>query len=196
MNIHQKRAYLLEQAAAGVDIRQKTVELLLNEIIAMATGLVKTLRRGGTIYLAGNGGSAADCEHFATELVVRLSAALDRPSLPAVSLTANSSLLTAAGNDFGFENLFARQVESLIGKKDTLVLISTSGNSLNLLRAAEIARRRAVTVYALLGSKGGKLRKRADLSIVVPSDSVQMIQEEHIFIIHNLVALVERELFG
>lgn len=195
MNKTEKKAHLLEAAMAGVELRQRLIQTSLDEIIAMAAGLVRTLRRGGTIYMAGNGGSAADCDHFVTELVVRLSSVFDRPSLPAVSLTANSSLLTAAGNDYGFEKIFVRQAESLIGKKDLLFLISTSGNSANLLRVAEAVRRRGIPVYALLGFRGGKLKKHAIQAVIVPSDSIQRIQEEHAFIIHNLVELIERDLF-
>jgi D-sedoheptulose 7-phosphate isomerase len=120
---------------------------------------------------------------------------VERPSLPAVALTANSSLLTAAGNDYGFDKIFSRQVEGLVGKKDILFLISTSGNSVNLIKAAETVRRRGIPVYSLLGFRGGKLKKLSSQSLIVPSDSVQRIQEEHIFIIHNLVELIERELF-
>jgi D-sedoheptulose 7-phosphate isomerase len=195
MDKTEKKAHVLSGAVAAVELRQQLIQSAMDDIIAMASGLAKTLRKGGTIYLAGNGGSAADCDHFATELVIRLSSAFDRPSLPAVSLSANSSLLTAAGNDYGFEKIFSRQVESLIGKKDLLFIISTSGNSVNLLRAAEIARRRGIPIFALLGFKGGKLKKYTDQMVIVPSDSVQRIQEEHIFIIHNLVELLERDLF-
>jgi D-sedoheptulose 7-phosphate isomerase len=195
MDKTEKKAHVLSGAVAAVELRQQLIQSAMDDIIAMASGLAKTLRKGGTIYLAGNGGSAADCDHFATELVIRLSSAFDRPSLPAVSLSANSSLLTAAGNDYGFEKIFSRQVESLIGKKDLLFIISTSGNSVNLLRAAEIARRRGIPIFALLGFKGGKLKKYANQMVIVSSDSVQRIQEEHIFIIHNLVELMERDLF-
>jgi D-sedoheptulose 7-phosphate isomerase len=196
MTISEKKRYILGAASEGVEVRRQLIEDRLDDIVAMACGIARVLKKGGTIYLAGNGGSAADAEHFATEMVVRLAAEFDRPSLPAAALTTNTSLLTAAANDYGFDRLFERQVEGLVGKKDLLLLISTSGNSPNLLRAAEIAHRRAVPVFALLGSRGGKLRKRADLAVIVPSDSVQRIQEEHIFIIHTLVYLVERDLFG
>ncbi len=116
--------------------------------------------------------------------------------MPAVSLTADSSLLTAAGNDFGFENIFARQCQSLLRKNDALFLISTSGNSENLFRAAREAKSKKNVILGLLGSTGGKIKKYCTASVVVPSQSVQRIQEEHIFIIHNLVAMVERDLFA
>lgn len=195
MTKRQKREFLLEAAAQAVEAKRAWLRRSFDHLIAMADGLTRILKNGGTIYLAGNGGSAADCQHFATELVVRLTGQFERPSLPAVSLTADSSLLTAAGNDYGFDMIFARQVESLARKKDLLFVISTSGNSDNLVRAARLARRKSVPVYALLGFSGGKLRRYADQKIIVPSDSVQRIQEEHIFIIHSLVELVERDLF-
>jgi D-sedoheptulose 7-phosphate isomerase len=192
----EKRKMLVNAAAQGVFARRALVEESLDNIIEMAGGLVRSLRKGGTVYLAGNGGSAADCQHFATEMMVRLRGRFDRPSLPAVSLTADSSLLTAAGNDYGFEKIFARQVESLVSRKDILFLISTSGNSENLIQAARAARTKGTAVYALLGSGGGKLKRYSAQKIIVPSNSVQRIQEEHIFIIHNLVQLIEQDLFA
>jgi D-sedoheptulose 7-phosphate isomerase len=196
MRLSEKRKVVLGAAAEGIATRQTLMESALEDIIRMADGLSRVLAKGGTIYLAGNGGSAADCQHFATELVVRLTGKFNRRSLPAVSLTADSCLLTAAGNDYGFDKIFARQVEGLAEKKDVLILISTSGNSSNLIQAAKIARAKGVAVYALLGGNGGRLKKYADKEIIVPSESVQRIQEEHTFLIHTLVHLVERDLFA
>jgi len=196
MKLPEKRKSILAAAAEGAATRQMLMESALDDIIAVADGLSLVLKRGGTVYLAGNGGSAADCQHFATELIVRLTGKFNRPSLPAVALTADSCLLTAAGNDYGFDKIFARQVEGLAGKKDVLVLISTSGNSVNLIQAAKAARAKGAAVYALLGCDGGKLKRYADKKIIVPSKSVQRIQEEHTFLIHTLVHLVERDLFA
>lgn len=196
MRLPEKKKVILGAAAEGVATRQTLMESALDDIIGMADGLSRALARGGTIYLAGNGGSAADCQHFATELIVRLTGKFNRPSLPAVALTADSCLLTAAGNDYGFDKIFARQVEGLAGKKDVLILISTSGNSPNLIEAAKAAQAKSVAVFALLGFDGGKLKKYADQKIIVPSESVQRIQEEHTFLIHTLVHLVERDLFA
>jgi len=190
-----KKQMLLEAASEAVRVKTALMEKSAEMMIDMASGLAMVLRRGGTIYLAGNGGSAADCQHFATELVVRLSGKFERPSLPAVSLTSNGVLLTAAGNDYGFERIFARQVESLVRRSDLLFLVSTSGNSKNLICAAQTAKKKKTQVYALLGGNGGKLKKYADAAMVVPSRSVQRVQEEHIFIIHSLVQLIEQELF-
>lgn len=196
MNKKDKRDGLLKAAAAGVSLRQKLCESLLDEIIDMAALLTRCIKKGGTIYLAGNGGSAADAQHFATELVVRLTGKFERPSIPAAALTADATLLTAAGNDYGFDKIFARQVQSLVSRKDALLLISTSGNSANLIEAAKAAKKTSAPIVGLLGGKGGKLKRYAVKSIVVPSDSVQRIQEEHIFIIHNIVHLIEQDLFG
>ncbi len=196
MTKNEKRKTLLDAAARAVETKQALMEKALDDIIDMAGDLARVSKKGGTIYLAGNGGSAADCQHFATELVVRLTGDFERPSVPAVALTANSSLLTAAGNDYGFDKIFARQVEGLVGKKDALLLISTSGNSINLVKAAQVARRKGTPIFALLGSGGGKLKRYTTRKIIVPSTSVQRIQEEHIFIIHNLVKLMEQELFA
>ncbi len=196
MRLPEKKKFILGAAAEGVATRQTLIDSALDDIIGMADGLSQALSDGGTVYLAGNGGSAADCQHFATELIVRLTGTFNRPSLPAVALTADSCLLTAAGNDYGFEKIFARQVEGLAGKKDVLVVISTSGNSANLIEAAKAARAKEVAVYALLGCEGGELKEYADRKIIVPSESVQRIQEEHTFLIHTLVHLVERDLYA
>ena len=191
-----KRKHLIMAAVDAVEVKTVLMEKSLDDIIEISVKMARVIKKGGTIYLAGNGGSAADCQHFATELVVRLSASFNRPSLPAVSLCCDSSLLTAAGNDFGFEKIFARQVEGLVGKKDALVLISTSGNSQNLVLAARAARKKGTPVYSLLGGNGGRLKKLSNYKLIGPSKSVQRIQEEHTFVIHNLVYLMERELFG
>lgn len=160
----------------------------------IANRFVATLRGGGTLYFAGNGGSAADAQHVATEYVVRYKA--DRRPLRAIALTTDSSLLTAAGNDIGFDRAFARQVEALCRPGDLLVLHSTSGNSPNLLLAAEAAKRIGVPTVAFLGRDGGKLRHAVDDAYVVRSDVTSEIQETHLAIEHLIVEVVERELIG
>ncbi|MCP4567316.1 MAG: SIS domain-containing protein [FCB group bacterium] len=196
MNKNDKRKFLITAAANAVAAKTALLEKAGDDIIEMAAEIARALRKGGRLYLAGNGGSAADCQHFATEMVVRLTGKFERASLPAVALTTDGSLLTAAGNDYGFDLIFARQVEGLASRKDILVTISTSGNSVNLIKAARVARRKGVKVFSLLGCKGGKLKRLSDRSIIVPSDSVQRIQEEHTFIIHNLVQFIEWDLFA
>lgn len=196
MEKRETRMALVASAIEAMEAKMALMERATDTIIDLAAALTATIRRGGTIYLAGNGGSAADCQHFATELVVRLTGKFERPSLPAVSLASDGALLTAAGNDYGFDRIFARQVEGLIRKKDHLMLISTSGNSANLIEAARVGRKKKIAVSALLGGDGGRLKRLVGRAVVVPSGSVQRIQEEHTFIIHNLVQLIEWNLFG
>lgn len=163
-----------------------------DRIEAIGRRYIATLRNGGTLFFAGNGGSAAHAQHVAAEYVVRFS--VDRRPFRAVALTTDSSVLTAAGNDLGFERVFARQVEALAGPRDLLVLHSTTGTSRNLLAAVEAARRIGTGVVALLGRDGGALAPLVDVAVVVPSDQTSRIQELHLAIEHLLVDMVEREL--
>jgi D-sedoheptulose 7-phosphate isomerase len=146
--------------------------------------LFTALQSGKKILLCGNGGSAADCQHFAAELVVQLHKGKKRKAQAAIALSTDTSILTATGNDLGFKNIFARQVEALGQRGDVLVAISTSGNSANVVEAAKSARRQGMKVAALTGKKGGKLAKLADCQIAVPSADTQRIQEMHITILH------------
>ncbi|MDD5271668.1 MAG: D-sedoheptulose 7-phosphate isomerase [Methylovulum sp.] len=161
-----------------------------HEDITAAGGLLAdTLRQGGKILLCGNGGSAADCQHIAAELVVRYEK--DRPGLAALALTTDSSILTAHSNDVGFESVFARQVEALANPQDCLVAISTSGKSPNIIKAAKAARHKGMAVIALTGGEGGDLRHHASLAIIVPSTVTARIQEAHILIGHWWCGLIE-----
>ena len=158
--------------------------------------LSEVYRDGNKLLLCGNGGSAADCQHIATELMIRLSHHIQRPALPAIALTTDTSNLTAGGNDIGFENVFARNVEGLGNKGDVLIAISTSGNSGNVIKAVEMAHKKGMKVIGLLGGDGGKLKPIVDLSVVIPSSNVQRIQEGHITVAHIICELVEEELYG
>ena len=158
----------------------------------IADRFVATLRGGGTLYFAGNGGSAADAQHVATEYVVRYKA--DRRPLRAIALTTDTSLLTAAGNDIGFDQVFARQVEALARAGDLLVIHSTSGNSPNVLRAAEAAKARGVDVLAFSARDGGELRALASHSVVIPTSRTDRAQELHLCIEHIICDLVEQTL--
>jgi len=161
--------------------------------LAAAHQLVReTVDRGNTLFFCGNGGSAADAQHMATEYVVRYMR--NRRAYPAVALTTDTSLLTAAGNDIGFENVFSRQVEALGKAGDLLVIHSTSGNSPNVLRAAEAARERGVRVLAFSARDGGALRALADHSVVIPTSRTDRAQELHLCIEHIICDLVERTL--
>jgi D-sedoheptulose 7-phosphate isomerase len=158
-----------------------------------ALGMVReTVNGGGTLFFCGNGGSAADAQHMATEYVVRYMR--ERRAYPAVALTTDTSLLTAAGNDFGFEHIFSRQVQALARRGDLLVIHSTSGNSPNVLRAAESARSQGVRVLAFTAGNGGKLRALADHAIVIPTTRTDRAQELHMCIEHLICELVERSL--
>lgn len=150
------------------------------------------LQSGKRIYLCGNGGSAADAQHIAAELIGRFVG--ERRSLPAIALTTDTSALTAIGNDYGYDQVFSRQVEGLLEEGDVLIAISTSGNSANILKAVEVARERSARVIGLSGKTGGELHTAVDLSLVVPSDITARIQEMHIVIGHLLCALIERQL--
>lgn len=167
---------------------------LAPQLDRVAARYAEVLRAGGTLYFCGNGGSAADAQHLATEYVVRY-AATRRP-LAAVALSTDSSILTAAGNDLGFEQIFARQVEALCRPGDLLVLHSTSGRSPNLLEAARAARARGTATVAFLGGGGGPLAGEVDETVLVPSDETSQIQVMHLALEHLVVELVEAALLG
>jgi D-sedoheptulose 7-phosphate isomerase len=158
-----------------------------------ALGMVRaTVRRGGTLFFCGNGGSAADAQHLATEYVVRYMRA--RRAYPAVALTTDTSLLTAAGNDLGFDEIFARQVEALARPGDLLIVHTTSGNSANIVRAAEAAREKGVEVLALSARDGGRIRDVATFTVVIPTDRTDRAQELQLCIQHVICDVVEQSL--
>lgn len=157
----------------------------------VALRVVDVLSRGSTLLFCGNGGSAADAQHLAAEYVVRFRRA--RRGLPALALTVDSSVLTAGGNDFGFDDVFARQVEALGRPGDLLFLHSTSGNSPNLLRAAEVAQERGIHTVALLARDGGRLHGLVDDAIVIPTDVTAHAQELHLALGHAVCEIVDRE---
>ena len=165
---------------------------LSDNIVGAVELCVESLRAGGKVMFAGNGGSAADAQHWAGELVSRFY--YDRPGLPAIALTTDTSILTAIGNDYGYDYTFARQVEALGRRGDVLVVISTSGNSPNILRAAQAAKDRGLSVIGFTGQSGGKLAPLSDLCFCIPSDETPRIQEGHEFIGHLLCALIEAEM--
>jgi D-sedoheptulose 7-phosphate isomerase len=182
-------------AAALRDLAGTALRLAdeLGPDLEQACAMVReTVRRGGTLLFCGNGGSAADAQHIAAEYVVRY--VRDRRPYPAIALTTDTSLLTAAGNDFGFERIFSRQVEALAKPGDLLIIHSTSGNSPNVLRAAEAARAKRVGVLALTARGGGSLAALADHAVIVPTQRTDRAQELHLCIQHIICDLVERDL--
>lgn len=192
----EKEKFIEESLRESGHTKILTISHCLTDIVKVANILVDSLKKGKKIMFCGNGGSAADSQHIAAEFTIRLSHDIKRPAIPAVALTTDSSILTAAGNDIGFENVFARTVEGLGIEGDVLVCISTSGNSENLIRAISVAKQKGIVTVGLLGETGGKMKNSCDYSICVPSQNVQRIQETHITIAHILCELVERELYG
>jgi D-sedoheptulose 7-phosphate isomerase len=168
--------------------------MLSGQVARIAGRYAEVLRQGGTLFFCGNGGSAADAQHLAAEYVVRYSA--DRRPLAAVALTTDSSVITASGNDLGFERVFARQVEALCGTEDLLILHSTSGQSPNLLAAARSARQVGVSTVAFLGKGGGALAALVDEAVIVPSGRTSQVQLIQMALQHLIVESIERELFG
>ena len=178
-----------------LESHQVMITQLINcsEAIEMAgTVLIETLKQGGKILLCGNGGSAADCQHIAAELVVQYQRS--RKALAAIALTTDSSILTAHSNDFGFETVYSRQIEAIATEKDCLIAISTSGTSSNILKAVEVANLKGLTVIGLTGNDGGELSKQVGHSIIVPSTVTARIQEAHILIGHWWCGAIEEAL--
>lgn len=188
--------FIIDSLNESSETKLKIKDQLSDQIIRAVDILVSAYKDGNKLLLCGNGGSAADCQHIATELMIRLSHHIQRPALPAIALTTDSSNLTAGGNDIGFENVFARSVEGLGILGDVLLAISTSGNSPNIIKAVEKAQSKGMKVIGFLGSNGGELKSLVDLPIIIPSSNTQRIQEGHITIAHIICELVEDKLYG
>lgn len=169
-------------------------EALVSALKAAAEACIGCMRRGGKVLLAGNGGSAADAQHIAGELVSRF--AFDRPGLPAIALTTDTSILTAIGNDYGYDSLFARQVQAHGNEGDVFIGYSTSGKSANILRAFEEARGRGLVCVGLTGNRGGPMRELCHYLLEVPSAETPKIQEGHLVLGHIMCGLIENALFG
>jgi D-sedoheptulose 7-phosphate isomerase len=181
---------------ASIAVKQKLFEdvQLVASVAAVSKLIVNALLEGHKILLCGNGGSAADAQHIAAELVGRF--AFDRPALPALSLSVNTSCVTAIGNDYGFDLVFSRQIEALGQKGDVVIGISTSGNSTNVLQAMSTSKGLGLRTVALTGSTGGKLKNEVDLCLCAPSNDTPRIQECHILMGHIICELVEHTIFG
>lgn len=184
--------HVLDSFRAGTELRNQVVQDCGEKIVEAALLISQCLRSGGKLLLFGNGGSAADSQHLAAEFVGRFVA--ERAGLPAIALTTDSSILTAVGNDYGFEQIFARQVEALGRPGDVAIGISTSGNSPNVLAAIRQAAKQQFKTIGLAGKNGGSLAKSADVSITVASDNTARVQECHITIGHIWCELVESKL--
>lgn len=191
-NRHEKvRAHLGE----SIDVKRRVIDQCIGSILAAADLMVAAFRSGGKVLLCGNGGSAADCQHMASEFVSRLTKEFERPGLPAIALTTDTSFLTAFTNDCGFEAVFERQVQALGKPGDVLIAISTSGSSTNVIRAVEVARAANLHTIVLTG-RIGPLARIADVAVSVPSTNTQYLQEAHLAIEHIICGLVEQCLFS
>jgi D-sedoheptulose 7-phosphate isomerase len=174
-------------------VKLAIAETMAPAIMQVGQILAASLKQGGKALFCGNGGSAADSQHLATELVVRLSSENNRQALGAIALTTDSSILTACANDYGFDYIFSRQVEALGRSGDILFAISTSGNSQNVINAVNAAKKLGITTVGFLGASGGKLAGLVDYPLIVPSNDVQHIQESHITIGHIIIGIAESD---
>lgn len=190
------KKFIFDSLVESSETKLKIKDHLSDEILNAVDLLTACFKSGNKLLLCGNGGSAADCQHIATELMIRLNHNIQRPALPAIALTTDTSNLTAGGNDIGFENVFARNVDGLGNKGDILLAISTSGNSPNVMKAVDMAHKKEMKVIGFLGGNGGKLKSTVDLAVVIPSSNVQRIQEGHITVAHIVCELVEDKLYG
>ena len=190
------KAYIKDQVKKSYETKQDIYnnEELLNKIEDVARKCVALYKTDKKTILAGNGGSAADAQHIAAELVGRYG--FDRPSIPSLALTTDTSNLTAIGNDYGYDQVFSRQLEGMGQDGDIFIGISTSGNSVNIIKAFESAKKKNILTVALTGRDGGEMAKIADIALVVPSDSTPRIQESHILIGHIICDIIEKETFG
>ena len=190
------KKYIESQILASYETKKKILEdaALISIIEDVAIKCVNVYKNNHKTILAGNGGSAADAQHIAAELVGRYG--FDRPSLPSLALTTDTSNLTAIGNDYGYDKVFSRQLEGMGQEGDLFIGISTSGNSVNIINAFLSAKAKGITTVALTGRDGGKMAEMADVAIIIPSNDTPRIQESHILIGHILCDIIEKEIFA
>lgn len=185
----QKEIRKLFDDSSKIILKSKSLSSKIESSIEI---ILDTLKMNKKIIIIGNGGSAADAQHMAAEFIGRY--LLERKSIPAISLTTDSSILTSIGNDYGFEKIFSRQCEALVEKNDTVIVISTSGNSKNILEALKICKKKGAKTIGLTGKSGGMVKEKIDLLIPVPSTSTPRIQEGHRIIIHTICEIVEKKI--
>ncbi|MDD2271934.1 MAG: D-sedoheptulose 7-phosphate isomerase [Desulfuromonadaceae bacterium] len=184
---------ITSQLAVHREVIARVEHELTPLIVEMVELMVDTFQRGGKVLVMGNGGSAADAQHFVAEIVGRFK--MERRGLPALALSTDTSILTAIGNDYGFDRVFSRQVEAQASPGDLVVGISTSGNSPNVLLALQLARETGCRTVGLLGKDGGSIKDVCDLALIVPTNDTPRVQEAHITIIHIVCDLLEKTLF-
>lgn len=190
------REFILNQMLLSISVKQEVLQdkNLIDLIEEVSKIAIKVYKRGNKILLAGNGGSAADAQHIAGELVSRFY--FDRPGLPALALTTDTSILTAIGNDYGYEKVFSRQIEANGNEGDMFIGISTSGNSTNIIEALKVCKEKKIITVGLTGETGGKMEDLCDYCIKVPSRETPRIQESHILIGHIICSIIEESIFG
>ena len=191
-----ERTFLKDYFDGSLDAvkRLATGDAMVDLVSAIAADCVTSINAGGKLLFAGNGGSAADSQHMAGEYVSRF--LIERPGLPAIALTTDTSILTAIGNDYGYEELFSRQIQALGKAGDVLFVYSTSGNSVNCLNGIALARSKNIKIVGMTGMKGGAMDSKCDHVVRIPSNSTPHIQEGHLIIGHAICALVEHSIFG
>lgn len=196
LTILARQAFIQDELKASAETKTKIFEQCTDKIIKAVDIIINALNQKKKILLCGNGGSAADSQHIATEFVIRMNPAIKRPGIPAIALTTDSSLLTAGANDLGYNNVFARSVETLGNSGDVLIGISTSGKSESVNLAFKAAKAKGMATIGFLGKDGGASKGLVDLAIIIPSNDTQRIQEGHITVGHIICGLVEREMYG
>lgn len=170
--------------------------MMSGDIVSIVQNIKKKINKGGKVMFCGNGGSAADAQHLAAEFIVRLRPHVNRYPIPAITLAQDTSTITACGNDYAFEDIFLRPFQALVKKNDILVCISTSGNSLNIIKVLKQAKKKKIFTVSLLGRGGGKAKKISDKSLIVPSYNTARIQECHIFLGHFILEKIENLLLN
>ena len=192
----EKLAFVKQTLHYGADLKRQVAAESSEQIVRMASLIAASFKQGGKLLICGNGGSAADSQHLATEFTIRYRSTVNRPAMPAIALTTDSSAITAGANDIGYDNVFARLTEAYGRKGDVLLGISTSGNSESVIRAFTYAKANGIATLAFLGGTGGKMSGMADVSITVPHiGAADRTQECHIAIGHIIIQLVEDELY-
>ncbi len=184
--------YWRAETSSHIEVANKTIDLLSNDFISILDTCTKAIKSGNKIMFFGNGGSASDAQHLATELTVRF--INDRDPISAIALTTDTSTLTATGNDFGFDYIFSRQVEAIGNSGDIVIALSTSGNSPNIIKALEMARSKNITTIGFSGRDGGKMKSLCEHILIVPSEVTARIQEMHILLGHMLCGGLEQNL--
>jgi D-sedoheptulose 7-phosphate isomerase len=196
LTILAREAFIKDELTASAETKRRILETCSQQIVKAVDAIIGSLNQRKKILLCGNGGSAADSQHLATEFVIRMNPNIKRPGIAALALSTDSSMLTAGANDIGYDNVFARAVEALGNDGDVLIGISTSGKSESVNNAFRMAKSKGMKTIGLLGKDGGASKDLCDVAVIVPSHDTQRIQEGHITIGHIICGLVEREMYG